>query len=461
MNVSNYIVIKDIFETILKRIPTDSESAKYSKLIDDRHSTNYIRKLLKDTEEFKEISCPKSVSKKSSKTKQLLDFIDKRFPNKPSSRITQEAICACVFKTSCSAMKTALYFLPEKQWDVFVKSDDVDLLQYQYVLAVDEKFVILKEFDEYFFRYDKIETKHFSFHRNKKRETNFSPSEELFQTFVNSNLNFLNPFAVHDLHCDEFDLTLLLHNFEFKLNDYESHLAVYWQVGNIDVLLEMTTYIDTIVKTYPTTVFYFAVNNKSNVYKLYDIAIAKKLKFRITITENKGMDINMFLTSFAETIQSCLKNHKLILKIHTKTDKRERDSMMKFVSNHDNLKSSVHLLNCKDVGVVGTIEHKWPKDKHPENKSISQRNEKQIIQFFNKLGLGFDFYEHHTFFAGTFFMCKPKILYLLIKSLQEYLITFEKDFNYGKPGEDCFIEHAWERIITMWFHLHGYKISGV
>ena len=235
-------------------------------------------------------------------------------------------------------------------------------------------------------------------------------------------------------------ITLLLILFYFKSNFKSSinKIAVIIHVGNISVFKE-------IVNDYPKFFngsydLYISCNNQSD-YNTIKLMFPKATLF---LFENKGMDIGPFL----KTIKSIKGDYDYYIKIHTKSDKKWRDSLIKPIYDYNFKTSSneVEMYGSKKQvkkGMVPTCNYDYLND-------IIGRNYNYI----------FDCNQDMYFIGGTIFAFN-RVYFNELKKIKD--IDYEWDIletgyitnSINSPTKT----HAWEYLFGYLIYLNNKNIT--
>jgi hypothetical protein len=271
-------------------------------------------------------------------------------------------------------------------------------------------------------------------------------------------------------------------------------LAISIQVGNWDTFIKMEHFFNNF-KNININIYVVLINNIINESILNHLK--KYSNIAILLTENKGMDIGLFLVSL-HYIKNNKFTHDYLYKIHTKThDAFRNETLFNLLGNHDRIINNIKLLSSSDIGMIsGNVIYKYNENKEIFNSNYYHLD--NLIKYLYNEGKNNNFLE---FPAATFFIVKLKIFNTLTVNKLEYLysnlnnlntldifwysmfynmninnkIIIYKDYmnnkssrypnnlNYqvktGKPGlRDCMVEHAFERLFGYICKKEGYNI---
>jgi len=184
------------------------------------------------------------------------------------------------------------------------------------------------------------------------------------------------------------------------------NVALTIQIGNWNTFKKMEHYLNNFnninINIYFVIVHSIENNNNIEILKRYPNSV-------ILSTENKGMDIGLFLVAL-HYIRSNNIFHDYIFKIHTKTHDGFRNDTLNFLmGSHQIIINNIRKLSKSSVGMIsGNIIYKYH-----ENKDIFNSNHyhlKNLIHYLYNEDINHDFLE---FSGGTFFLFKFKIFDIL------------------------------------------------
>ena len=213
--------------------------------------------------------------------------------------------------------------------------------------------------------------------------------------------------------------------YTIKYEDFKKiyNIALLLQIGNWKTFLKMEKYLKNF--------------NKINV-NIYFILISEiaepenieylKLKYKeivIIITENKGMDIGLFLAGL-HYININNHYHDFIIKLHTKTNDEFRDSVLnKLIGDQDIIINNIKKISKENIGMIsGTNIYKYNEYKDAFNSNYYHLD--NIIKYLYNEDINNDYLE---FVAGTFFICKYKIFKILNNNNIEYIYNNLNNYN--------------------------------
>lgn len=241
----------------------------------------------------------------------------------------------------------------------------------------------------------------------------------------------------------------------------ENKVALIFHVGNIEVFHE-------IVNDYPDFFnnkridLYFSCNDK----QVFNIVNEQYPNSKIFQIENRGMDIGPFLLTIKYLIDN-KSNYDYYIKLHTKTDKNWRNSMIKPIYNNldyfmdikktnNNIKlfgSKNHHSNANFNGnyspILELIKRNYPEYIYKFLSYCSEYNENTV-----------DCSEPPYFIAGTIFVFNNKYfdLFKQIKDLNYEFGILETGYvsnGIGNPRKT----HAWEYLFGYILYLKKKKIN--
>jgi hypothetical protein len=277
-------------------------------------------------------------------------------------------------------------------------------------------------------------------------------------------------------------------NDSFYIVEYENFKKIYnisllLQIGNWDVFLKMEKYLYNFNKI-NINIYFVLINdivNKENI----DYLKEKYKEIVIIITENKGMDIGLFLAGL-HYINLNNYIHDFIIKAHTKTNDEFRDNVLyNLMGSEDIIINNMKKLSKENIGMIsGSTIYKY--NEYRDAFLSNYYHLDNIIKYLYNEDINNNYLE---FIAGTFFICKYKILNILNNNNIEYIYhnlnnfdsldyywysvyykinindkklihldynnnkddRYPNNINYsirtGKSGlRDCMIEHAIERL---------------
>lgn len=259
-------------------------------------------------------------------------------------------------------------------------------------------------------------------------------------------------------------------------------IAILIQIGNWDIFLSMEKYLINFNKI--NINIYFSIINKIITEQNIDYLKNKYKNIVILISENKGMDIGLFLAAL-HYIKTQQYNHDYIFKIHTKTNNSFRNiSLRNLIGSYDIIINNIKKLTLKNVGMIsGNTIYSYNTNKDIFIRNLYYMN--ILIKYLYNENINFN---KLAFSAGTFFIIKNNTLDILnIKNIEYiydnlntiytldhywysmfYKLNHNKeqlliDYNNNKKTKfpnnlsynlitsnnglrDCMIEHAVERL---------------
>lgn len=275
---------------------------------------------------------------------------------------------------------------------------------------------------------------------------------------------------------------------KFYIINYENiskiyDIAVSIQIGNWNIFKQMEPYLDNFKNI--NVNFYFVLINIHSVPENIEYLKNKYTTSVILSSENRGMDIGLFLISLYYIKINKL-NHDYIIKIHTKTNNNFRnESLHNIMGSENKIINNLKKISKENIGMIsGNVIYKYNEYKDPFTNNYYHL-EKLIKYLYNESINN----ENLEFVAGTFFMAKMKIFNVLniqnidyiynnlnnIDTLDYYWYSIYYNINInnknkiyndyynnknnrypnniaytiktGKPGlRDYMIEHAIERL---------------
>jgi len=272
------------------------------------------------------------------------------------------------------------------------------------------------------------------------------------------------------------------------------NLAISIQVGNWETFKKMEHFLNNF-KNININIYVVLIQNivNENVLRV----LKKYENIAILLTENRGMDIGLFLVSL-HYIKKNNFTHDYLYKIHTKThDQFRNDTLFNLLGTHDRIINNIKLLSGNNIGMIsGNIIYKYSDNKDIFNSNYYHLD--NLIKYLYNEDINHSLLE---FPAATFFIVKLKIFDILTIDKLEYLysnlnnsetldifwysmfynmninnkviiykdyvnnknVRYPNNLNYqiktGKPGlRDCMVEHAFERLFGYICNKEGYHI---
>jgi hypothetical protein len=181
-------------------------------------------------------------------------------------------------------------------------------------------------------------------------------------------------------------------------------VAVTVQIGNWDVFLKMEKYLDNF-KNININIYFTIIDNFSKK-EIIDYLSNKYDQIIIIESENKGMDIGLFLISLHYMLSKNIK-HDYIFKIHTKTDDNFRNSCLdNLLLSHEKIIRNIKELSKKNIGMIsGNSIYNYHNNKDYFNNNLYYLEILSKYLYFEDLN-----YDNLVFSAGTFFIVKIELL---------------------------------------------------
>ena len=262
--------------------------------------------------------------------------------------------------------------------------------------------------------------------KNKKRIKNsnyFNNSKEILTN------NFYNKKNLKDI-----GVFIHIYNVEIFDNIYLYVLNLY----NLGIKFDL--YINLAVNNSK-----ILINDKYTVLlqKLEDIKNKKICdNLYLTYSDNKGMDIGGFFTSYIKIIDNKI-NYRYILKLHTKVNNNWRFAMLySLLGNKSIINNNLNLLKKKEIGMIGN-------DTIDLNNIINKNSYRFIHTYISKFNVKYR--GRGNFIPGTCFWIKGEILdYYFTKSkLQSCYEEFQQDYCGSKINNREGKPHAFERFFGL------------
>ena len=235
------------------------------------------------------------------------------------------------------------------------------------------------------------------------------------------------------------------------------NLAVMVHVYNLAIYEDIYSYIKKLHNLDFDLYINLASNNnktfekpeyKKFISKLNEIDVCDNLY--ITYSDNKGMDIGGFLTSYIKMIDLGL-NYNSIIKIHTKSNDNWRFAMLyALLGTESIINNNLKLIKSESVGMIGN-------DLIPL-QSIVNRNSFRYINTYLKL-FNITYNNQGHFVPGTIFWIKGSILrnYFNKQKLITSYNSFQQDYCGSKENRKEGRPHAFERFFGMLVESSGNK----
>jgi hypothetical protein len=217
-------------------------------------------------------------------------------------------------------------------------------------------------------------------------------------------------------------------NNKYYIVEYENFKKIYYiaillQIGDWNTFLKMEKYLNNFEKININIYFVLIedVANKENI----DYLKRKYKEIIIIITENKGMDIGLFLAGL-HYINFNNYYHAYIIKAHTKSNDKFRDNVLyNLIGSEDIIINNIKKLSSENIGMIsGNIIYKYN-----ENRDVFLSNFYHLnntIKYLYNEDVNDNYLE---FVPGTFFICKYKIFKILNNNNIEYIYDNLNNFN--------------------------------
>ena len=239
--------------------------------------------------------------------------------------------------------------------------------------------------------------------------------------------------------------TKILNNLYIGKNK-ERYFALLIHIYNISLWSEIKIYINNLINYGINLDIYvnISLNNEKSKYEEKYINLVNDIKtyknYCITFSNNQGLDIGGFIKSYMEIKDMNLK-YKNIIKIHTKTNKNWRFSMLySLLGNKKIIENNIRIMENDYIGMIG--------NQKIEVNNI-KLNSKKIYSLLNNYYNFFDIKKNYqgSFIPGTIFWIKGCILDKYFT--KNNLIELYNQFPLGYPGQKYNNEelpHAFERF---------------
>ena len=274
------------------------------------------------------------------------------------------------------------------------------------------------------------------------------------------------------------------YNVEYENFKKIYNIAILLQIGSWSTFLKMERYLENFNKI--NVNIYFILIDDISTKENIDYITQKYNESVIIITENKGMDIGLFLIGL-HYINHNNYYHDYIIKLHTKTnDEFRNNTLNRLIGNENTIINNIQKLSKENVGMIsGSIIYKYHECKDVFLSNYYHLD--NVIKYLYNEDVNNDNLE---FVAGTFFICKYKIFNILNNNNIEYIyknlnnydsldyywysvyykininnkkliysdyinnkhIRYPNNINYSirtnSPGlRDCMLEHGMERVL--------------
>ena len=249
-----------------------------------------------------------------------------------------------------------------------------------------------------------------------------------FESFKNLNVSV----CIHCANLDIFkELLTYIQNFElFEWNRLQIIINVVIEIVNYD---EITSLIKNTFS-----------NNKTHII--------------IIKSENMGLDIGGFL----RCLQYVKEDDHIVAKIHTKTDDKWREAMMKIFTK-EGIYNSIKLLHFEKVGMIGNNNQLWDIYKSTITTEANKLSYKeQIFQICQIMKIPFNYIKLHQSYliGGTIFICKKNILNDIIK-FKDKLYQYCNKADYYKNKLAFTFELTMERFFGYIVYHYNKEIVGL
>ena len=251
-----------------------------------------------------------------------------------------------------------------------------------------------------------------------------------------------------------------------KYNNNKSirkNIGVFFHIYNINLVNDILKYLYNLFNYGLKFDLYVNISliNQNDKKKIEYINLVNKLEnlniydnIYITYSNNKGMDIGGFITSYKKKINLGI-NYNFILKLHTKTNDSWRFSLLyAILGNNKIIDISYNKIKQKNIGIVGSHSINYYGLK-------IQNYTKKYIKYFN---IKKDF--RSNFIAGTIFWIKGDILNFYLNDL-ELLDKIYDEFPYYyngsliREGGGEGLPHAFERLFGIFSENLGFEVHGL
>jgi len=260
-------------------------------------------------------------------------------------------------------------------------------------------------------------------------------------------------------------------------------IAISIQIGNWDIFRNIEIYLKNF-KNINVNYYFIIIDNHSSQNNIDYLTEFYQNSVIIT-TENKGMDIGLFLINLMY-INNKQYNHEYIIKIHTKTsDTFRNESINNLIGSEEIINNNIKKLINENNGIIsGNRIYKY--NEHQDAFTYNYYHLEKLIKYIYNEDI---ITNNLEFSAGTMFIAKSKIFNTFNIPILEYIYNnlnnydsldyywysvfyklninnkkqilddysnnkdskYPNNINYcmrtNRPGlRDCMIEHALERL---------------
>ena len=205
--------------------------------------------------------------------------------------------------------------------------------------------------------------------------------------------------------------------YNIKYENFSSifDIAISIQIGNWDTFKNMEIYLENFNKI--NVNYYFILIDYHSTQNNINYLINSYKNSVIITTENKGMDIGLFLINLMY-IKNKNYNHVYIIKIHTKTsDIFRNESLNNLIGTEEIITNNIRKLNNENNGIIsGNRIYKYNefKDAFTQNYYHLEK----LIKYIYNEDIKTDRLE---FSAGTMFIAKSEIFNIFNIPILEYI----------------------------------------
>jgi len=211
------------------------------------------------------------------------------------------------------------------------------------------------------------------------------------------------------------DNTNKLYSIKYKNFKKIYNIGLLLQIGSWTTFLKMEKYLH-IFNKININIYFVLINEIATTINI-DYLKEKYNDIIIIVTENRGMDIGLFLIAL-HYINTNNYNYDYIIKVHTKTNDDFRDNVLNnLFGNEKILMNNLKKISQKNIGMVsGSNIYKYNNYKDAFVSNFYHLN--NIIKYLYNQDVNNDCLE---FVAGTFFICKYNIFKILNNNNIEYI----------------------------------------
>lgn len=226
----------------------------------------------------------------------------------------------------------------------------------------------------------------------------------------------------------------------------QRNLAVMIHIFNLDIWEDIYSYLKNL-SNIEFDLFINIAANDDSIFKLQryqnfiknisSINICQNLF--ITYSDNKGMDIGGFITSYLKMIELAL-NYDSIIKIHTKSNDNWRFAMLyALLGTESIINNNLELMKRDNIGMIGN-------DLIPLRSIVNKNSYRFIDIYMNLFNIKFNSQGH--FVPGTIFWIKGSVLSKHFDKEKLYICynSFNKDYCGSKENIKEGRPHAFERF---------------